>query len=211
MCAFPHWADCRSDGDSSASAVVNNKQTLFCSNSLNSLQQVRVRDGRHFCVSLQYFVVQDPNQTKTRASPISVFDVEMQMYRKSIPSSCCCSSIGFMVIWVGLGARRPSSSRERRANELRVVFYGCENQPADAAAARKISLQCMSVTKHTVQQCHSSLSARKRNCARHSDLLEQGQCSLVHCSLYFLSLARTHTTGTGEQNEKLSAEVEMAD
>ena len=41
MCAFPHWADCRSDGDRSASAVVNNKQTLFCSNSLNSLQQVR--------------------------------------------------------------------------------------------------------------------------------------------------------------------------
>ena len=42
MCAFPHWADCRSGGDRSASAVVNNKQTLFCSNSLNSLQQVRV-------------------------------------------------------------------------------------------------------------------------------------------------------------------------
>ena len=43
MWAFPpHWADCRSDGDRSASAVVNNKQTLFCSNSLNSLQQVRV-------------------------------------------------------------------------------------------------------------------------------------------------------------------------
>ena len=122
-----------------------------------------------------------------------------------------CSSIGFMVIWVGLGARRPSSSRERRANELRVVFYGCENQPADAAAARKISLQCMSVTKHTVQQCHSSRSARQRNCARHSDPFEQRRCSLVHCSLYFLSLARTHTTGTGEQNEKLSAEVEMAD
>ena len=47
----------------------------------------------------------------------------------------------------GLSVRRPRESEERRANELRVaVFYGCENQPADAAAARKISLQRISVT-----------------------------------------------------------------
>ena len=77
MCAFPHWADCRSDGsDRSASAVVNNKQTLFCSNSLNSLQQVRVGGIFESAVNT-YIVVQDPNQIKTRASPISVFDVEM--------------------------------------------------------------------------------------------------------------------------------------
>ena len=72
-----------------------------------------------------------------------------------------CSSIGFMVIWVGLvypSVVLERESGEGRANELRVaVFYGCENQPADAAAARKISLQCMSVTKHTVQQCYSKI------------------------------------------------------
>ena len=132
------------------------------------------------------------------------------MYRKSIPPPAAAAPLLLHRVYGHLGGTGLSVVLER-ANELRVaVFYGCENQPADAAAARKISLQCMSVTKHTVQQCHSSLSARQ-NCARHSDPLEQRRCSLVHGSLYFLSLARTHTTGTGEQNEKLSAEVEMAD
>ena len=169
----------------------------------------------HFCVSRQHLHSgPGPKSNKDPSkSDICLRCGNVDVSKKYSPSCCCCSSAPPSGLW-SFGwdwSIRPLSSRERRANELRVaVFYGCENQPADAAAARKISLQCMSVTKHTVQRCHSGLSA-KQNCARHSDPFEQIRCSLVRCSLYFLSLARTHTTGTGEQNEKLSAEVEMAD
>ena len=114
MCAFPHWADCRSDGgsDRSASAVVNNKQTLFCSNSLNSLQQVRVGGIFASAVNTSWSrtqIKQRPEQVRYLSSMWKCRCIE-----KVFPLLLLlllCSSIGFMVIWVGLVY--PSSSRER--------------------------------------------------------------------------------------------------
>ena len=155
MCAFPHWADCRSGGDRSASAVVNNKQTLFCSNSLNSLQQVRVGGIFASAVNTSWSrpqIKQTPEQIRYLSSMWKCRCIEKVFPPPAAPPSGLWS---FGWDW---SIRRPRESGERRANELRVaVFYGCENQPADAAAARKISLQCMSVTKHTVQRCHSKI------------------------------------------------------
>ena len=152
MCAFPHWADCRSDGsDRSASAVVNNKQTLFCSNSLNSLQQVRVGGIFASAVNTSWSrtqIKQRPEQVRYLSSMWKCRCIE----KVFPPPAAAAAPLLLHRVYGHLGGtgpsiRRPRESGERRANELRVaVFYGCENQPADAAAARKISLQRISVT-----------------------------------------------------------------
>ena len=152
MCAFPHWADCRSDGDRSASAVVNNKQTRFCSNSLNSLQQVRV--GGIFASAVNTWwsrtqIKQRPEQVRYLSSMW-----KCRCIGKVFPPPAAAPLLLHRVYGhlggTGLSVVLERAKSEERANELRVVFYGCENQPADAAAARKISLQCLSVYKHAV-------------------------------------------------------------